>query len=239
MIKPMSNMTPHAFVEIQGALGLNTQELAAKLDLAPGTVSNYKSGRYGIPNEVVRKLEDLLKHEYEKVAELRNQVAGAISITELLTFQNTVRKSREIPNTLGRFMRRAESHPAASKTLPVYRMNARQWGCYVQALGAWHEHVQYLSRHYHDETRQKDYRLELADIKALAASVPRAIPYDVVIQAGEWDVVSRALRHYSKTDPYAFSFYQTWRKNRGAGSYLTYRKSLIEQRIAARENKTK
>lgn len=224
----MSALTAQDIVEAQAALGITARELSAALGKHAATVSSYKSGRQPIPQEVAIKLAELLQHESQRIATMTNKVTSALSVGELITFQNT-RNKRTTHVTEGRFMRRQATNK--STTLPAYRMTKRQFDVYVHALRSWQTEVRELARQHGDANRQRDYALELADIKAMAAIAPRAMPYDVVIESREWDVVSRALRHHSKTDPYAFSFYQTWRKNRGAGSYLNYRAKIIEQRL--------
>lgn len=230
MRKPLSKMTAHEIVECQAALGLTARAFAQALGKATPTLSSYKSGRFAIPMEVANRTNELIQHEKQQIEKLASNINATITLGQLISFQNTRKKSL-VHNTEARFMRR--QLPVSTKTLPPYRMTKRQFTAYVAALASWHAHIKQLLRLYNDEARQRDYTLELADIKALATSAPRAMPYDVVIQANEWDVVSRALRHHGKAAPYAYSFYQTWRKNRGAGSYLNFRQRAIEARLAA------
>ena len=97
---------------------------------------------------------------------------------------------------------------------------------YVEALSRWQLHVRELARTYTDEARQRDYSLEMHDIRAMASSAPRAVPYDVYIERSQWDVVSRALRHLA-TDPAhyaaAHALRTHWGKHRFSG-YLARRR---------------
>ncbi len=97
---------------------------------------------------------------------------------------------------------------------------------YIMALSRWQLHVRELARTYTDEARQRDYSLELHDIRVMADSAPRAAPYDVYIERSQWDVVSRALRHLA-TDPdhyaKAHALRTHWGKHRFSG-YLARRK---------------
>lgn len=232
MFKPMSTLSAHDFTQAQGALGITARELALALGRHQASISAYKSGRSPIPNEVAIKLQELLQHEVRKISEISNMTQAAITIGSMITFQNT-RKKPALHTTEARFMRR--QLPVSTSTLPAYRLTHRQWQCYVSALEQWFVHVKGSMKLYQaDGQRKRDYELELADIKALASGAPRALPYDVVLQINEWDVVSRALRHCAVTNPYAYSLYQTWRKNRGAGSYLNYRAKQIEARLASK-----
>ena len=55
-------MTPQEFKEKQKALGLNNNQMAECLGVYPTTVTNYRSGRTGIPVTIIKLLAQANKH---------------------------------------------------------------------------------------------------------------------------------------------------------------------------------
>lgn len=230
--KKMSKLTSQEFIEYKGALGFNRKELAAALNRKGATITGYENGQ-GIPEEVVERLRDLVRREREKI-KARDGVLISIDagLGSLIVHQNTVGRQHKPPRlhqALGRFARKQRKPD--TRLLPLYRMTRERFMVYVQALSRWQLRVRELAREYTDEARQRDYTLELADLKAMAASAPRAAPYDVCIQHNEWDVVSRALRHLA-TDPkfyaQAHALRTHWGKHKHTG-YISHRKYTKEQ----------
>jgi len=210
MRRTISNMTAQDLFEHMAALGLNRKGLASVLEKHPSTISNYLNGRFPIPQDVAQRVAKLVQ---ERAQQLQIHAANAASqIGPLITYHNQT-KTPELHRTESRFMRK-QNKPDTS-TYPVYRMSAERMNVLVSALTAWQEKVRELAQKHGDEARQRDYALELADLKALIAALPRHAPYDVVIQRNEWDVISRALRHLNT--PQAIALYQHWRRHKGCG----------------------
>lgn len=220
MKKPLSQMTAQEFVEIMAALGLNGRTMAQALNRSPSLITRYMNGS-PIPVEIVHVLNDLLKAKRQEI-ELAAGVANA-TVGAMILFNNG-RKRPELHQTLGRFGRRQRKPD--TRLLPKYRMTRERMAIYLEALSRWQQHVRQLAATYNDEARQRDYQLEFHDIRAMAASAPRAMPYDVYIERSQWDVVSRALRHLA-TDPEfyarAHALRTHWGKHRFSG-YLARRR---------------
>lgn len=216
MRKQLSDMTDQQFIECVAALDMTYKEVGRALGKHQATISGYVTGRQRIPRDVAIHLANLIDAKRKQLDTLYN--LGKASIGEMIIFANE-HKRPAVHQTLGRFMRRQD--PPNTKTFPVYRMTAERFKVYAEALAAWSERVRELARIYTDEIRQRDYHLELADLKAMAAIAPRCAPYDVCITVTEWDVVSRALRHYGtkgKAEYRAAAALRThWKRHRGAG----------------------
>lgn len=210
MRKALSDMTAQDLFEHMAALGLNRKGLASALGKHTSTISNYLNGRFPIPQDVAQIVAKLVQ---ERAQQLHIHAANATSqIGQLIAYHNQ-NKTPELHRTEARLLRK-QGKPDTS-TYPVYRMNVERMGVLVSALAAWQGKVRELAQQHGDEARQRDYALELADIKAIVTSLPRSLPYDVVIQRNEWDVISRALRHWNT--PQAIALYQHWRRYKGCG----------------------
>lgn len=216
MRKDLSNWTDQQFIECTAALGLDYKQMARALGKHRATVSHYVTGRQKIPRDVAERVLKMLDERRQQLSHVIGM--GTASIGELIVYANE-HKRPVIHQTEGRFMRRQD--PPDTRTFPAYRMTAERFKVYAEALAAWTVRVRELALTYTDEVRQRDYRLELADLKAMAASAPRNAPYDVCITFTEWDVVSRALRHYATMgkDQYrkAHALRTHWKRHRGAG----------------------
>lgn len=193
MKKPLSNMTAQEFVEAMAALGLNGRTMAIELDRHPSLITRYQNGQ-PIPTEIARRLEALLNAKRREIERVTGQVNA--SVGSMIVYNNQ-RKLPVLHQNLGRFARR--QRPPDMRTYPVYRMSADKFAMYLEALSKWQARVRELALKYTDSARQRDYTLELADLRSLAESAPRHAPYDVCITRSEWDVVSRALRFYGTT----------------------------------------
>lgn len=201
MRKPMSDMTAQQFIEAMAALGFNQKTMAVELarvlkrrrSYARPTISNYATGKAKIPAEVAQAIAHMCRERAER---LRITAASAEDmIGKLIVHTNQTKARFEPHRTEGRFMRR-QGKPD-TRTYPPYRLTPARMQTLLSALAGWQVRVRELAQQYTDEVRQRDYALELADIKAIVASLPKHAPYDVVIQRNEWDVISRALRHAS------------------------------------------
>ena len=219
MRKPMSDMTAQQFVEAMAALGFNQKTMSVELarvlkrrrNYARPTISNYATGKAKIPVEVSQAIAHMCRERAERLRIAATSAEDMIG--KLIVYTNQTQARFEPHRTEGRFMRR-QNKPDTS-TYPVYRMNVERMDVLVSALASWQEKVRALAQQHSDEARQRDYALELAYIKAIAASLPRTLPYDVVIQRNEWGVISRALRHWNT--PQAIALYQHWRRYKGCG----------------------
>ena len=114
--------------------------------------------------------------------------------------------------TQGRLMRRQPRHLDTQASAPT-RLTRRQYSVVLPALASWQLECKHRLTIYGDAARLRDYILELADLLALASSLPRHVPYDVSVTPTQWDLVSRALRFYAQTVPYALSVRNTWHKH--------------------------
>lgn len=215
MRKDLSDWTDQQFVEAVAALGMEYKDMARALRKHQSTISSYSTGRQRIPREVAERITAMIDAKRESLKHISNMAHA--NIGQLITFHNERKQS--VPHrTEGRFMRR-QNTPDTS-TYPVYRMSRERMLVYAEALRVWHEHVTDLARTYTDEARQRDYRLELADLKALASSAPRNAPYDVCITRTEWQVIGRALLHLAKQpDKYrpAHALRSHWDRHKGCG----------------------
>lgn len=222
-VKPMSDMTDQDFVRCIGALGLQQREIAYELGIVLGrrkplgraTISNYATGRMRIPNEVALAVYTLCERKAQALKILAADRDTRVS--NLIQFQNSFRpyRRRDQHPTADRFMNRQNAEGTSTKLLAPYRIRLKYYPVLVQALAGWHAHVMTLARQYTDAARQKDYQLEVADLKALAASLPRALPYEAHVTKAEWQVIGRALRHMG-TNP-AINLYQHWKRHKGCG----------------------
>lgn len=201
MRKPMSDMTAQQFVEAMAALGFNQKTMSVELarvlkrrrNYARPTISNYATGKAKIPVEVAQAIAHMCRERAERLRIAATSAEDMIG--KLIVHTNQTQARFEPHRTEGRFMRRQGE--ADTRTYPPYRLTAARMQTLLSALAGWQVRVRELAQQYTDEARQRDYALELADLKALVAALPRHAPYDVVIQRNEWDVISRALRHAS------------------------------------------
>lgn len=221
MRKPLSNMTAQQFVEYTGALDLNYTQLAKELRKSQPTISLYANGRQPIPLDVAQQLETMIDTRVQKLTELGAKLKANDVIGSLIIHANEQRmRGNPAPHkTTGRFMRR-QGKPD-TRIYPAYRMSVERYKLYVRALASWQARVRELAIEHTDAARQRDYQLELADLKAMAAGMPRALPYDILLQHNEWDVVSRALRHLGTQSPELYracaALRMHWSKHKGAG----------------------
>jgi predicted transcriptional regulator len=221
MKKPLSNMTPQEFVEFTAALGLKYKGIAEALGKSQACISKYISGERPIPLEVGLRIEQLVKERVAKLRALGERISGstaADAVGSLIVYHNE-RKPADQHHTLGRLLRR--QHKPDTRVFPAYRMSLERYQVYVKALSLWQARILELAKTYTTEAHQRDYRLEMADIKLLADTAPRHAPYDILIEHSQWDVVSRALRHYATLDHdcyrAAHALRSHWWKYRGSG----------------------
>lgn len=220
MKKPLSDMTAQEFVECAGALGLSYTKLAAELRKSQPTISLYANGRQAIPLEVANQLKAMIATRVQKLSELGANIKADNVIGSLIVYHNQT-KNPTPHSTVGRFMRRQPKGQPDTRVYPAYRMSVERYKLYVSALASWRDRVRELALEHTDEARQRDYALELADLKAMAACMPRNAPYDILLQHNEWDVVSRALRHLGTKSPELYrataALRMHWSKHKGAG----------------------
>lgn len=194
MKKPLSNMSAQEFVEHVGALGLRYADMAERLHKSQPAISRYANGHQRIPQDVADELRKLIDAKVAELTARGETIKAQNTIGSLIVYHNEARRKRpERHHTQGRFMRR-QGHQD-TRTFPAYRMSVDRFRVYAEALLLWRERIRELALEHGDEPRQRDYRLELADLKQLAATAPRNAPYEVCITRVEWGVVSRALRH--------------------------------------------
>jgi len=219
MKKPLSDMTAQEFVECTGALGLSYSKLALELRKSQPTISLYANGRQAIPLEVAEQLKAMIATRVQKLTALGTEIKANNVVGSLIMYHNQTKNPQPHPTT-GRFMRRQVPKPDTT-VYPPYRMTHERYKLFVSALASWRDRVRELALEHTDTARQRDYQLELADIKAMADTLPRNAPYDVLIQRNEWDVVSRALRHLGTQSPELYRSTSAlrchWSKYKGAG----------------------
>lgn len=226
MKKPLSTMTAQDFVEATGALGLNYKSMAAALSKRQTTISGYVTGRHPIPKDVADQIARLIKAKVEHLNGVGYKVSATNPIGSLIVYHNEHRDRAAPYRTEGRLYKRLLKPD--TRVFPAYRMSLDRYQTYIEALSSWNHRVRGLAQRYTDNTRQREYRLELADIKLLADTAPRNAPYDVLIEYSQWDVVSRALRHYATIDHdkyrAAHALRSHWWKYRGSGYPITRKK---------------
>lgn len=214
MRKPLSEMTDQQFVETMACLGLTHTAMAAALGKSQPTISKYANG-WPIPLEIAHRLGDMVKQRREQLAQLGYAITAASTIHNMIVVSNEIKRrdASYLHRTADRFMNRQRKPDTTP--YPVFRLPLPRWQTYVAALASWHAKVVELARTHSDAERQRDYRLEAADLKALAANTPRHAPYDIYIERCQWLVVSRALRHAGT--PEAMALWSLWNKHKGAG----------------------
>lgn len=228
----MSDMSAHEFVQFVGAIGLTYSRLAVELRKSQPTISLYASGKQPIPMDVARQLKYLIDVRAKKLLHCQSMVKAHDEVVSALIIHNNEARfaAREPHVTAGRFMRR-QNQPD-TRTYPLYRLSLDRYKLFIAALTAWDTQVKALARMHTDTARQRDYTLELADLKAIAATAPRNAPYDICLQRSEWDVVSRALRHYGSITPEHYNptaaLRTHWSKYKAAG-YPPHRGHTSEQ----------
>lgn len=221
MRKPLSTMTAQQFVEYTGALDLTYTKLAVELRKSQPTISQYANGRQPIPLEVAQQLKAMIDTRVQRLTELGAKLNADDVIGSLIVHANEqkMRGNREPHKTTGRFMRKTLKPD--TRVYPAYRMSVERYQLYVSALASWGARVRELAIEHTDAARQRDYQLELADLRSMAGSMPRHAPYDLLIQRNEWDVVSRALRHHGTKSPELYrataALRMHWSKHRGSG----------------------
>lgn len=224
---PLSQMTAQEFVETTAALGLKYNQLAKALGKHNATISGYSTGQHPIPRAVMEKLQDLIRIEREKIKARLGRLDAADTIASMIVEQNTRKiEQRRLGNhephsTEGRLLRRQRKPD--TRVYPAYRMSRERMAVYVEALRLWRDRVRELALTYTSEPHQRDYHLEMHDIRMLADTAPRNAPYDVYIERSQWDVVSRALRHLASTNHKAHALRAHWSRHKGSG-YLSQRK---------------
>lgn len=240
MRKPMSNMTDSEFVRILGALRFDhiamANELARVLQrrraYSRAMISHYATGRCPIPLDVAQAAHTLCE---EKARELHGITArGEYAVTALRNMHmGPSRKGHTA--TEGRFMNRQQGDGVNTTMLPPYRMRPKHYGTLVHALVAWKAHVHELAKKHGSPDHQKDYQMELADLRAIVTHMPRELPYEFHVQVSEWGVIARALRHYHQAhqSKAAYAIYQHWRRHRGGGFPTYYKAACGCQHLTA------
>jgi hypothetical protein len=219
MRKPLSDLTAQDFVEFTAALGLNYKGMARVLNKRQATISGYVSGKHPIPMDVADQIKRLVDAKAKEFKELGYRINAASPVGSLIVCQNERKDRNARYHTEGRLYRRQDKPD--TRVFPAYRMSLERYQVYVKALSLWQARVLELAKTYTTEAHQRDYRLEMADIKLLADTAPRHAPYDILIEHSQWDVVSRALRHYATLDHdcyrAAHALRSHWWKYRGSG----------------------
>lgn len=233
--KILSNMTDQDFLRAIGALGLRHKDIGHELARALGrqravsrsSISCYATGRNPIPLDIATGIQKLVD---EKAAQLRDISASyETRVSRLIEYHNQRRRTNpSAPHmTEGRFMNRQTAEGTDTKLLAPYRIRRKYYPVLARSLAAWHAHVIELARKHTDQARQRDYQLEHADLKALAASLPRSLPYEAHVSKAEWQVIGRALRHDGSKE--AIALYQHWKKHKGCGYPIPSRHTAFSQ----------
>lgn len=233
MKKRLSDLTAHDFVTIVGAINMTYREIAQALGKHQSTISHYVNSG-AIPQEVHDQLLSMVKErtrEYQTHVDGLTQLGNSMALNVGLLLRQP-RDKRRPHATQGRLFNRTKDTPERRKLFPPYRLTSRQYKCVVTALRVWRDEIVGRHRDTGREDVMRDCKLELADIKIMAERFPKHRPYDLTITRGEADVLSRALRHLALTFPYARSVYSTWRKNRGSGSRLNFKKVREQARAS-------
>jgi len=236
MKKPISDMTAQEFVEIAAALGAKHIELAHKLDRSQCTISQYSTGAKRIPVEITQRLAELVDARAKYLSQLRGRTFAARDIGALVVETNLIRQAAETPRPDNQY-RLCRRLTMDTRLYPAYRIRQDRVLLYARALRAWRDEVERRLRTVLDDKNHiKMHRLELTDLKMLFDTVPRTLPYDILVTRTEWQVAARALRWYYSLDPganaSAYAFYQHWRKHKEAG-YPYKRQIVVAQQEVA------
>ena len=217
----ISTLTATDFIAAKTALGLNTKQLAAALELSSPTITGYEKGN-PIPVSTESVLNYVLYNHYNWLkAQPGVVLKEPMDVDDMLTQQNILNGMRPSPRptTRGRLYHKREGFDATQ--YPPYRMTYERLKLYAGALVAWNGHVLALQREHSNPLCQFDYEDERACIEVLAAALPSAAPYDVTLWRSHWYTVSRAIRHLARYRPAvskpALSLYSHWKKHRFSG----------------------
>lgn len=228
--KPMSSMTDQDLIYIQSALEYTHQELAHELSrvlqrrraYSRNMITMYVTGRAPIPQDVADAAHTLCVEKMRKfhgIMTNRDRAADQLHSLRIRSGRPGLRGKHDIHPTKDRIMRRQRrDSPERSPVMPAYRVSAASRGLLIKALVVWREEQQRrLKDHAERPAWVKDAQLELADIKAIAASLPRDPPYDIHLTWDETDVCFRALRHAGTTlrDRSYTNLYLHWISKRG------------------------
>lgn len=186
----ISNITPEQFALSISALGLSQTDLymALRNKRVPRqqpTISGYTTGRLKVPEKVAVVMDELLNearaklglpamtglHRFEEKAAHLNTV----TMGNLVAARHAGTSAERATNREGRLMKRQALSPTAAP-YPPYMVRARYSTVAVAALKDWGQHVVSLSRdprYAASLPHQKDYRIELATIASIMASIPK------------------------------------------------------------------
>lgn len=230
MRKPLSTMTADTFVASIGALGVTQRELGHMLMVELGrkrayrrqTISKYATGNWAIPQDVADAIARICQnraHSMQLAADAAKAPVGINALIGKLLVHTNQRKRPAVHPTEGRFMRRQTPVGMDTMLLPAYRLRHQHLAVYATSLKHWSDYVRGLAHHYTDQARQRDYQLELADLKCVVDATPRQAPYDIRITYAQWQVVNRALLHSARRlhNPKANSLRVHWFQHRGSG----------------------
>jgi hypothetical protein len=235
--KRMSTMTTDDFIAATAAVAHTYSHMAQLLGKSPSIISRYVNGQgrgtYLIPQNVADDISRLVNTKAQQI----EKAGGRLDYSDVVASIKAWRHANEVEPawmrqhaTTDRLMGRLG--PQDRTPLPAYRMNTKRFRTYLLALNDWQAHVRFLVREYPRQRccthrRLEEYRLEIADIKLLAATAPFKPPYDVRMQRSHWKVVSRALRYAARDDkvsPHsknATALRAHWSKYRELGYPLT------------------
>ena len=143
--------------------------------------------------------------------------APDLRVSQLIKYRNSRPKDALHP-TKDRIMRRQRNTTDSNVVLPTYRLSGASRELLVAALAEWWDEQKRRATAYVDKPAWlKDAQLELADIKAIAGTVPRVPPYDMHLTSSETDVAHRALRWLHKVSGQRapLNLYLHWVAKRG------------------------
>ena len=210
--------TKHSFVfHARAALRLTCKRLADELGLKQPTISGYQRGN-PLPQETYLKIRQMLlaRHAWLKTQNCPD-LKDPMDIHNMNVQQNLLDMAQgQKPGEhyqSGRLLRRSDT--PSTERFPAYCLTRARWEVYVLALSAQRKHVLWKQQHHTLALCQRDYRIDLANLKALAENLPRSLPYNVRLRHTDWPTVSSALRHLG-TLP-ALALYDHWKKHRFSG----------------------
>lgn len=201
------SMNSAEFAQIISVIGIKTrQQAAALLNRSPQAINHYINTQARIPTDIAQYLQGIeLWNQHKPTADaIHPDVARA----------RNAAPERSYP--------RYRTRDTNTGPMKPYRMTRRQITILVRSLHEWvTECAARVQSTFGPE--QQEHLAEHQRVKRIAAKLPRAVPYDVQLNAEDWPTCSRALLFTGRMDQRARSLYQTWRKNRYVGAPRTWK----------------
>ena len=249
MKKTMSDMSAQDLVEATAALGCNYKALAERIGRSHTSVSHYVNGKKPIPLDIAKAVGFLLEARAKEINLLaRRTIVSAADIGAMIVHTNEIRQASE--RQRGALARRAlcmahRLDPPDTRVWEPYRLGYRKVLTLARALVAWKQECESRLRTRLDDARRiRMHVLELADLKAIMASLPRTLPYEILFTHTEWEVIARSLRWFyslnikSHEHASAYALYQHMRRHKHVGYPVTMMRARTNERLSAQESKT-